>query len=577
MSASDVRALADSLTALDDETLAGLFLVRQVPAAAGWDDLLDAAESLLDPASLDLGYAALTRADADALTDALTPAPRGTVPSGPPRDALRRAGLIGDDGVPFDAVRTHRPVAITSAGAASPGAPATDAELAERAFHAAASLADIIDVATRTPLARIGTGALGATDRRRLVDIGAADDADAADELLAIAEIAGLIAPDARRWLVTEASIPWLHDGTIERWGHVARRLGDALPRGLAEGTGWVGLDTWPGAYPFDPQWPHRAGELAALFRRWGMIGADGFPPAWGAALAAGGDVDADALQRLLPGEVDKVFLQNDLTAIAPGPLRPHLELRLRSMARRESRAQASTYRFGADTIGQALTGGETAASIREFLQELSLTGLPQPLAYEIDRTADRHGAVRVGPDGTGATRICGDDAALVSALAVDQSLRPLALTRTGDALVTHTPPESVYWMLVDARYPVVAVDGDGRPHRLDRVTVVPEPPTPTPISKYGSLLARLRSAQPHDTDAAWRMRELERAARTRETLTVTVRFPDGAERDVAVEVLGVGGGRLRGRDANSDVERTLPISHIVSIRHPEASAPTNT
>ena len=102
-----------------------------------------------------------------------------------------------------------------------------------------------------------------------------------------------------------------------------------------------------------------------------------------------------DPSEVLSPGqaaEIDRIYLQADLTAIAPGPLAPRLDLRLRRIAKRESRAQASSYRFSADSIGAGMTEGESAESIREFLAGISLTGIPQPLDYLIESTAARHG-----------------------------------------------------------------------------------------------------------------------------------------------------------------------------------------
>jgi hypothetical protein len=32
------------------------------------------------------------------------------------------------------------------------------------------------------------------------------------------------------------------------------------------------------------------------------------------------------------------------------------------------------------------------------------------------------------------------------------------------------------------------------------------------------------------------------------------------------MEPTGIGGGRVRGRDKKSDVERTLPLSHVVAV-----------
>ncbi|MFT4135000.1 helicase-associated domain-containing protein [Microbacterium sp.] len=609
MAVSDARGFADQLAARGDDDLARLLQVRRVPPSAAWADFFDAAEAMLEPASLAWGLAALTRAEADALAEALrTGAP---VAEGPARDALAAYGLGNADGIPFAAVaRAWPPGPVDGSDRDTPAegenpaegaqpatedAPATDdkptpgdepatgdtpatdksdapsaesdAHAAERAFAASAALAEILQLALAAPLARVGSGTLGAADRRRLVDSGAVQDGDEAEELLAIADLAGLVASVDRRWLVTEAGRAWTHEGAVRRWHLVARAVRDALPDGVrVRDAGWMPLAQWRGAYPFDLTWPDRSDRLRALLRRWAMVIGD-TPPAWAAGLAAGEGADEQALQALVPSEVDRLYLQNDLTAIAPGPLAPQLDVRLRMMARRESRAQASMYRFTAETIDAALAAGETAASLRAFLGSLSLTGLPQPLAYEIDRAAARHGSLRVGPDASGRTRVSGD-AELLQTAVVDQSLRPLGLITDADGtLVTRTAPETAFWMLADARYPVVAVDVDGMTRVLDRHRLAPSTPGPDAGDVYRPLIDRLRAAHGEDADAAWLGRELEHAVRTRAVMTVVVRLPDGSERPFTMEVTGLGGGRLRGRDQGADVERTLPVASIVSIR----------
>jgi DNA-binding CsgD family transcriptional regulator len=106
-----------------------------------------------------------------------------------------------------------------------------------------------------------------------------------------------------------------------------------------------------------------------------GLIAEDGTEPEWAASVRRGEDAEPDALVRLLPAEVDRIFLQNDLTAIAPGPLEPALDVRLRGIAARESAAQASSYRFTAESMAHAFVVGETEESILEFLGAISLTG----------------------------------------------------------------------------------------------------------------------------------------------------------------------------------------------------------
>lgn len=566
MGASDARSLADRLARLDDSALTDLFARRHVAPTANWEDGFDAADFLLDPASLSRALIELTAAEAAALDDALR---TGAPVTGPARDGLLAFGLIDDDGTPYAAVAAAREHLVRIEIPVLEADAAADAAVeAERAFAATLSLADILHSALTTPPARIGSGGLGAADRRRLVESGAVPDATAADDLVAIAERTGLLAVDERRWLLTRTGLAWLGIGTADRWRIVAERLRTALAPGIrsAEG-GWIPADEWPAAHPFDPSWPDRAVAARALLQRWAMIDPSGRPTAWAAGLAAGSDADLAALEALLPPEVDRVYLQNDLTAIAPGPLSPHLDLRLRSMAQRESRAQASSYRFTTESLSDALTAGETAASLRSFLEEISLTGLPQPLAYEIDRSAARHGAIRVGPDWAGRTRVTGADESLLRAVAVDQALRPLGLVRDGDALVTRSGVDTAFWMIADARYPVVAVDADGQRRTLDRHRLADEQePALDETGPYATLLARLRSAHAGDTDAAWLERELDQAVRGRATVAVTVRLPDGSEREITLEATGLGGGRLRGRDRGADVERTLPVSSIVTV-----------
>ena len=275
------------------------------------------------------------------------------------------------------------------------------------------------------------------------------------------------------------------------------------------------------------------------------------------------------ALAAVLPPEIDRVYLQADLSAIAPGPLAPALDLRLRRIAQRESRAQASTYRFSADSLAGGMTGGETAQSIREFLTSLSLTGIPQPLEYLIETTAARHGLVRVRTDpASGRTYVESANPAVRDAIAVDQGLRPLGLVRDGDALTTRVGRDALYWALADARYPVIAVDELGAPQSPHRrparsASGADDPP----IQAYAGLIGRLRAAHETDSDAAWLGRELDQAVRARATIQVAVRLPDGSERAFVLEATGLGGGRLRGRDKGADIERTLPVSSIVSVR----------
>ncbi|SDQ88122.1 helicase-associated domain-containing protein [Microbacterium sp. cf332] len=573
MTPVDARALATWLAASDDDALIDLLRRRRIPPEAAWSDFFDAAEALLDPAAVAKAAPLLSRPLVEAIDLAVeADAP---VPPGDERAQLTRLGLVSPDGVPYagvTAVWGDLPRPAASSTGSRHAEPEDDAQLAEQAFTALSSLADVLSLAGPAPLGRTGAGTLGAGDRRRLIDAGAVADPDAADLVIAIGLDAGLLGPIDREWRVTPEGGAWLLRGSVDRWATAARRLRDALPAALRTSSGgWLPLTHWHGAYPLDPQWSARADRLLAQWRFWAIVDGSGRPAGWAEGFATGRDIDLAALQERLPGEVDRIFLQNDLTAIAPGPLEPAIDARLRRAARRESRAQASTYRFSAESIGAALAAGEDATALAEFLTSISLTGMPQPLAYELERAARRQGRLRVGIDAQGRTQVTASEPGILDTLAVDQALRPIGLVPDGDRLVSRSSVDAVFWMLSDARYPVAAVDEAGDVQVLDRARLVdPEQQSAAEEGDdvYRALVNRMRAAHSSDdADAAWLGRELEQAVKARSVVTVTVRLPDGTTRDFVLEATGLGGGRLRGRDRASDVERTLPVSSIVSAR----------
>ncbi len=157
MTASDARALAQHLVQRGDDALASLLAARHIAPTVGWNDAFDAAEALLDPASLDRALVALTGDEVDALSG------DGPVPPGPVRDTLHERALIDADGTPYTAVRTaletirRRGVATASGAVAPPAAEGSDdAGAAERAFASLGSLADILHAALAHPFGRIG-------------------------------------------------------------------------------------------------------------------------------------------------------------------------------------------------------------------------------------------------------------------------------------------------------------------------------------------------------------------------------------------------------------------------------------
>ncbi|WEK60466.1 MAG: helicase-associated domain-containing protein [Candidatus Microbacterium colombiense] len=557
------RPLADWLAAASDEDLILLLTRRRVRSDVGWHDFFDAAEALLDAASLAKVLPSLTRAEAAALLHATEGHDAGAE-----RESLIALALLRPDGTP------HPPVVAALAGrdapsdrvsvAVSPSPSESEAHAAERAFTTVAILADLLLIARDTPFALLAGGTVSAGEKRQLAETGVP--IEIVDPVLGVAVDAGLAIVDERRLRTTAAAEEWLRSSVAERWSVLVNAFRTSLPRGVrSPDGGWIPVTDWPHAHPWDPSWPERSALLRDAALLLGIIAEDGTEPSWSVPLRRGLPADPSDLAGLLPAEVDRIFLQNDLTAIAPGPLAPALDVRLRTMAARESTAQASSYRFTADSIARAFVAGESAPSILDFLGEISLTGIPQPLGYLVTQTAARHGLVRVSTDDeTGRTRIESTDPHLIEAMGVDQTLRPLALTRHIDSLTTRVGRDTVYWALTDARYPATLVGGDGTALVSARHPApVVDPTAPTGQTDLVPLISRLRAQQGPDADAAWLDRELEAAVRARAVLRVTVGMPDGSTRELLLEATGIGGGRLRGRDRAADVERTLPVSSI--------------
>ncbi|MRH29373.1 hypothetical protein GH740_08585 [Microbacterium sp. SYP-A9085] len=574
---SDERALARRLAQLAADGLAELLHVRGVSAGAAWRDCFDAAEALLEASSIDQALAVLPRPQLQALAEATADDAPVDAAAQPALDAV---ALLHADGRPLAAVAQRlvavldeRPDAVAAVPAVGDPAPADDdvtAACAERATSAVRALTDLVAHAADQPVPVTGAGAVTAVERRALIEHRIVADGAELDDLLALASAAGLLTLADRAWRLTETGAAWLPGAVVGRWAAVATGWRNALPAVLRTRTGgYLPPAAWAAVVPLDPQWPALVSTLQECAARWALIAADGSEPAWAAALRRGDAPDVAALTALLPREIDRIYLQADLTAIAPGPLRSALDLRLRTMALRESQAQASTYRFTADTLAAAVAGGEDAASVRAFLSDLSLTGIPQPLDYLIEQAAARHGLVRVGTDATtGRTRVVSADAHLLRTIAVDQSLRSVGLARDGDALVSRVSRDAVFWSLADARYPVVAVDAAGLPEPLRRGRA-PHPTAPESdgFTALLPLALQLLANSAEDADAAWLERELEQAVRTRSEIDVTVRMPDGSERLFTMEATGLGGGRLRGRDRAADIERTVPVASIVGVK----------
>src|SRR4029450_13178653 len=76
-----------------------------------------------------------------------------------------------------------------------------------------------------------------------------------------------------------------------------------------------------------------------------------------------------DALTALFPSPVERFVIQNDLTAVTPGPLQHRVAAGLRMLADQESRGGAGVYRFSATSVRRAFNQGWSSAEVQHWLE----------------------------------------------------------------------------------------------------------------------------------------------------------------------------------------------------------------
>ncbi|MBF4568503.1 helicase-associated domain-containing protein [Plantibacter sp. VKM Ac-2880] len=603
-------AIARRLRDLPDDALRGLLADRKT-STARIGDFFDLAEALLDDASVARRMALLDRDTLAVLAAASVGSDRPSLAarlgrSVPEVEAavarLEDAVLIVvDDEGSIRAVRAVESVfdgwaaagepsraqlqeiSDPPAPAPTPTSPDTDALASERAAGAVGIIGESLHELDREPARLLGRGAPSMPDLKRLA-AAAASTPEQIELALSVASDAGLTVAAGAAIRLSEGGEDWLASTTSERWSRLATAWLEAIPAALRErilaayGRGATDLveelSWW---YPLAGEAVTTpAGAVEAVADLLGVT-AGGVTSGFGRLLIAGDpDGAAALLASMLPAEVSQVVLQDDLTVIALGPPTAELDVRLRSLAEPEGRAQASRYRITPESITRALADGDTAAGLLDYLESISLTGVPQPLRYLVSEAESRFGLVRVGTirasadasaDPGRSSYVRSEDAGLIAAVSVDQSLVALGLRPSDpNRLTSRSDAATVYWALHDARYPVVAEDDHGAPLRIRRQPLIRAASTAATSAPAPDLVSRLRADDLGDTSTAWLAKQLEVAVR--DHTPVTVRLQHGERRSTfTIEPVSLAGGRLRGLDRAADVERTLPLAMITEVR----------
>ena len=501
-----------------------------------------------------------------------------------------------------------------------------DRPAAGAAFELVRRVELLLDSWSSAPPAVLRGGGVSVRDLRRaatLLDV----DAPVAALIVELAHEAHLLdAGDDEVWLPTVEFDRWLGEPAARRWatiaaawlttqravGLVGRRddrdrlvnaLSPDLERTLApeirDLTLRILADLEPGHSTDDDAVSARAAwtrprhgglrddVVAWTLREAAELGVSslGVISSFGRALLHDAGQAAATLQPLLPATVDRVLLQADLTAVAPGPLDTDVSVRLAACADVESRGGATVYRFSADSVRRALDAGWSAADLHAFVGACSRTPVPQPLTYLIDDVARRHGRLRVG---VAESYVRSDDDAALAELVADPRASTLRLRRLATGvLVTDVPIDVVLARLREwGRAPVAeTADGTARRTTADRLrTPVRRRRQPRAhdvhrlddaalAATVAALRAGDRTAAAPPTEAtssrvspAAVLAQLREAAESGASVLVTYVDQHGARSERVVDPIRVEGGWVTALDHRSDTTLTLALHRVSDV-----------
>jgi hypothetical protein len=537
-----------------------------------------------------------------------------------PREiGLRLRGGVLQPGIspaPPEPVGTHRDPEIV------------DRTAAAGAFETLRRIEALLD----EPPSVLRAGGIGVRELRKTAQ---ALDADAADTgvLADLAFAAGLVAPSSdfdQVWLPTPTSDAWRRQDPGNRWTTVvgawlatsrtagliggkderdrpvnalSRELGRPLAPEIRRLVLDVLADLAPGTAPVPDdvltavRWirPRRGGRLRDDLVGWtlreaellGLTGRGALASFVGPLLTGHADDAADALAKLLPEPLDHILIQADLTAVAPGPLRPDLARELAQLADVESRGGATVHRFTATSVRRALDAGYTATEMHAFLTRISRTTVPQPLTYLVDDVARQHGRLRVG--GASSFVRCDDEATLARIMA-DPLVTALGLRRIAPSvLASHLDPATLLERLrgMDLHPTAEAPDGSvavTRPsdrRAPDRSPVEPSffPAQPTDALVAAAVRAlragdRTSANRPADaaparlgrSASAQTIADLRRALDHGSTVWIGYVDHDGATSERVVDPVRLDGGWLAAFDHRAGAVRSFAVHRISGV-----------
>lgn len=447
-----------------------------------------------------------------------------------------------------------------------------DASLA--IFDVIQALTELIFELEQRYIREVGKRGVGLPDVKRLA-AHLSKSNEYAKQVFELAQFANLAEIEGSRWQLGQRAENWIAWTDRERWSHLAETwlslLGDEAARELLAILPAESFERrLAEVYPFaDSTATNRIKKVAEIANLIGLI-ANTQATSWLGLLSSASQQSASERAIAgLPAAAEKVIIQADLTLIAPSPLPTELEISLRRFADTEQIGMASSYRLSALSVSHGLETGLAINEIRALLLRLSEKDLPQPVDYLLKEAESRFARLKVYATKSGAhSQIVSTDKILLAEIHNDQRLKPFALHfDEAGSLHSRFEAELVYFALREANFVAVRVDENGEvlsPQKLSSKNKVSEQ-----RQSVVEDITRMRqsdtqgTSDPDDDDL---LRQIQLAIKYKAKMVIVLKTSSGEQVEYLVEPVGVANGRLRAKDRKADLERTLPLSSVVSI-----------
>lgn len=381
--------------------------------------------------------------------------------------------------------------------------------------------------------------------------------------LLDFCQSLGLIEHRGGLWRPRLIAAGWLDSGAASKWRTALECFHHAVPS-------W-----WPTALPSPVTVDSVTREVAKRFplvdpptvspwlERAEWLGLVRNTQATELSLAETSDTVASEIEKLVPLPVDQLYPDGPDTLVAAGPLSDQVEAGMRRVGQWLSGSLAPRFRMSPHTVVEALQSGWTLEDIEAFLERHVLGGAQSSVGDMVRDTATKAFSLSI-TQGHGGSVLRAHEPLTIRLLQADRRLAE-ARWELLDELTLRSPRSSseLHVLLLEEGYPHLIVDE--HQHRLSTEpahTDLGSTPAEWGVDFAGDVLdywARQRN------DSHWWTRVVELALSSKTTVRIVVEV-DGAEHSLSMAPQSLSNGRLRGVDTRSDVERTIPLSHVRSV-----------